>query len=120
MLIYVAGPYSAPTEPERVENVNAAIRVGLKLMQRGHVVVIPHLTHYTDAIARDEMGWEVPYEEWMRQDFALLDRCDALFLVGHSPGADRELERAAAGRKAIFVTMDRVPVVAVPSKAIRE
>jgi hypothetical protein len=106
--IYVAAPYSAPTEAERLENVRRACQAGALLIAKGHVPFIPHLSHYTDEIAR-ALGIEIPYEEWMTQDEHWLLLCDALLYLAPSPGADRELHTSQWLGKTIFRSVAEVP-----------
>lgn len=84
-LVYVAGPYSS--DPEA--GVAAAIEAGNRLLDLGLYPVIPHMSHYL------HQAKPRAYEVWMRMDFALLRRCDALLrLPGESSGADREVALA--------------------------
>lgn len=111
MLIYVAGPYSAPTEEEREHNTRMAGQVGLALMRLGHQVVVPHLSHYLDKWAKED-GDPMHYERWMELDLAIVPRCDALFrMAGASPGADREVACAHEHGITVFVNILEVPRV---------
>jgi hypothetical protein len=87
--IYVAGPYTAPDADGVLVNVQRAIDAGNRLLDAGLWPHVPHLTHYLhERRARD-------YEAWMRLDFAIVERMDALLrLPGPSSGADREVELA--------------------------
>jgi len=97
ILIYVAGPLGT-TDP--FSRAGEAIRYADRLRAAGYACVVPHL-NVLWAVACPG----VPYEEWMRLDLALLERCDALVrLPGVSPGADREVAAARAWG---------IPVVAV-------
>lgn len=61
------------------------------------VPLVPHLTVLWDTV------FPHPYEDWMRLDFNMIERCDAVFrLQGESPGADREVEHAIGLRLAMF------------------
>jgi hypothetical protein len=90
LVVYVAGPYSATNRFDRELNVRHAIRAGQELMMCGHVVLIPHLSHFVDRAAIEDGLWRFSWAQWMEQSLALLERCDALLFLGHSPGADRE------------------------------
>jgi hypothetical protein len=91
--VYIAGPYTADTDDSVLENVKRAMAAGLDLLMLEHAPVIPHLSHYFDAWARSK-GVEVGYETYLAWDFRLLDGCEALLLLGSSPGADREVAYA--------------------------
>ena len=108
LLIYCSGPYSADTEEGKLLNTQKAIDVGLALMQKGHYVLIPHLSHYTDMRAQG-MGIDITWRQWMDIDLALLEKCDALFYIGSSTGADIEHERAWELNLPIYYSMDEVP-----------
>lgn len=110
MLIYVAGPYSAPSAAERQYHVEAAMNVGLALLQRGHAPVIPHLTHFFASYIRRMHGESLPYETYMAWDAELLYCCDALFLIASSPGADREVAAAERLGLSVFRAIDDIPV----------
>lgn len=85
LVVYVAGPYSS----DPAAGANAAALAAHALLDAGHYPVVPHLSLLLDLVRHR------PYEEWLRHDFALLRRCDALLrLPGHSPGADREVQEA--------------------------
>jgi hypothetical protein len=109
MKIYVAGPYSAPSEDERLRNVRRAIAIAMNLRIRGHEPFIPHLTHYVDLHAR-AVGIEFDYESYMAWDRAFQGVCEGFYYMGPSPGADRELARAKELGQRIFMTMDEVPL----------
>lgn len=92
IMVYVAGPYSAPT-PEGVEdNCRRAREIGVQLAAVDPCVfpVIPH------QVGRDieHIG---NYEYWIDGTLELMRRCDAVFMVPGwelSKGADAELKEA--------------------------
>lgn len=86
MLIYISGPYS---HGDHLENVNKAVDVADQIAKAGHTCFIPHLYRYWNE------RHEHDYDFWMRQDLAMLSRCDSLVrLPGDSPGADKEVDEA--------------------------
>jgi len=91
MLIYITHPYTAATPALTHVNVIKAIDLGLQVFAKGHTPFIPVLNHYIDLRAA-EKGIKITYEDFMRLDFDVLERCDALLYNGTSPGSDRELE----------------------------
>jgi hypothetical protein len=110
MKIYVAGRYSDSDEIHVIRNVLAAVNAGIELMRRGHQVFVPHaMTCMMDRVARSA-GSNISYDEWTRLDDTFLsDWADALFLISNSPGADHELEKAAALHKWIYLSLDEIP-----------
>lgn len=112
MLFYVAGPLSNGTGVCLEENVVKAVEVAEQLYERGHYAFVPHLTMYQHEIIQQIRPGYVPeYNRWLDYDIEILWRCDALFYIGSSKGAD--IEKAAAQDKEIpiYTNMDDVPVV---------
>lgn len=84
--IYIAGPYS---NGDIDANVRRAKEIGLKLMDQGHAVFVPHLNHYID------QEWHRDYQFWLDQDMMWIPVCDLLIRIpGDSPGADEEVKYA--------------------------
>ena len=90
LLIYVAGPYRAPTTWGINCNIHKARLWGAELAKLGVYPVIPHSnTSHFDGIAEDKL--------WLDGTMQLLHRCDAaIFIEGwkDSSGARAEMERA--------------------------
>jgi hypothetical protein len=106
--IYIAGPYQAPSAVHRQANVNKAIDAALRLLKKGHLPFVPHLTHFVDVRA-SELGTPLQWEDYISWDLAWLEVADALLLLGRSRGADIEYERAKKLGKIIFHSIDEVP-----------
>ena len=107
--IYIAAPYSAETEKERIKNTETVIDVALTLFQKGHFPYIPHLTHWVDKRAKGTdvaMRWE-DYIRWHRP---WLETCDVFLYLGSSEGADLELQMAKDLSKSIFYSIDEIPI----------
>lgn len=84
--IYLSHPI---TKNNPFHNVNRAVRYAAYLHEKGYVVMVPGLSVLYDMIHPTE------YEEYMRWDFAWIERCDCLIrLSGESAGADREVKYA--------------------------
>ena len=95
--VYIAGPY---THGDPAANVSAAMEMFHILADGGHFPHCPHLSHFL------HIQQPRDYEFWMRQDFTWLDVCDVVVrLLGKSPGADREVERAK-GRNIPVLPLD--------------
>ena len=110
-IIYVAGPYTADSQLERDRNIAAADKVGRDLLAMGHAPIVPH------NLSR---GWELDdrfqhdprdlaESHFLRMDLEIINRCDALFFLGHSPGADVELARARERLLPVYTNIDDVP-----------
>lgn len=95
MLIYVAGPYSAPTDEGVDANIEAAGRIAAQLWRMGHAAICPHMN--TAKMERWVEG--VTYSDYMRGDLDMVSRCDAVVMVPgweNSRGAKEEHEYALA------------------------
>ena len=98
--IYVAGPIS---KGDQIRNCSEAIKVGDHLLKLGLVPFIPHLS----------IAWHmitpVEYEDFMKWDFAWIDKCDALLrLPGESHGADREVDYVKLQKKPVFHSIKEI------------
>jgi hypothetical protein len=109
VLIYVAGPYTAPTEEGQLANTETAMRAGYEILRRGHWPVIPHLNHFFDVWVDRDYGEKLPPQTYYDWDKELLDRCDALLFLASSFGADRELERAISLGIHIYESLNQIP-----------
>ena len=84
--IYIASPY---TVGDVAVNVRRSLDVANALAGAGYVVFAPLLTHFWHMIHPR------PWEFWVAQDLAWIERCDAVVrLSGESKGADAEVDRA--------------------------
>lgn len=84
MKIYIAGPYTADTPEEVLNNVHNAIETGNKVSKIGFTPFIPHLAHYWNKLYYHD------YEFWMDWCFEWIPTCDAILVYPPSPGANRE------------------------------
>lgn len=106
MLIAVAGPYSAPTAEQRKRNLDALNAAAAEVLQRGHVPVIGvnAALPVVEALATPDA-----YEAIMTISLALVARCDALLLLGESPGANRERDLVASKGLPVYRTIEEIP-----------
>jgi hypothetical protein len=88
--VFVSGPL---TQGDQADNVQRAIEAGIALYRHGFLPLIPHLNVAVEEVAGDA----ITYEHYMECDLAWLECADAVVrLPGHSPGGDREVERACS------------------------
>ena len=90
-IIYVSGPYRAPTEQLRFQNILNARDAAVKLWQKGWAVICPHLNtmHMGGIMGNDEI--------FLDGDVEIVKRCDAIFMLKgfeNSEGACKEIEVA--------------------------
>ena len=106
--IYIAGPYTAPTDEQLEKNVNSAIDAAFAILDKGHFPYIPHLTHFVDKRA-SEKGIKLTWDDYIRWDTVWAELCDALLYLGSSKGADLELELAVRLGKKIYRSLNEIP-----------
>ena len=99
--IYICGPLSSDNEREQWANVAIAKRVSIELMEKGHYPFCPHLAvHYNS---------DRTYEQWLEYDLVWLKQCEAIFFIGESPGANKELANAKELGLQVFHELKEVP-----------
>jgi hypothetical protein len=106
MIIGVAGPYSATTEEERRANLKAMNVAAAHLLEMGHTPVIgmnAALPVIEQATVADRYG------AIMKISLAVIAGCDALLLIGESPGANRERDLILAQGKPVFKSLGEIP-----------
>ncbi len=108
MKIYIAGPYSAPTEIEKLGNVSVVMAACLQVFKKGHIPFIPHLTHYVDLFAKVN-GIPMEYQDYMRWDDVWLKECDAILVIAESPGVRVEMKEAQKLGLQFFSTVSEIP-----------
>lgn len=107
MIIAVAGPYSAPTPEARAENLAALNKAAAQLLAMGHTPVVgvnaalPVVEHATPDADR--------YRAIMDISMAAISCCEAVLLLGESPGAARERDYFLARGLPVFRALDDVP-----------
>lgn len=105
-VVYVIGPYSAPT-PEQVRvNVALAADAGEELFQRGYAPIVTHsLT----------MGWDdYPHADIMELCLALLSKCDCVCVLDGwetSLGSRQEIRLAKALKIPVYYGVKEVPEI---------
>ena len=98
-VVYVAGPYSAETMNGVWENIVLAQKAGMRLIDAGHIPVIPHSMW---------CGYEGEYEHGFFVDMGIgvMSKCDAICMVGDWPNSKGSyMELAAAvemGKEVMF------------------
>jgi hypothetical protein len=110
MFIYVSGPYSAPSEPEATrrnkveENIRLANDAAVEIAKKGHVPFVPHsmMDEWEDdgRLGRDR-AMELCHQ-WVK-------KCDALYFIAPSPGAETERALAKQHKIPIYRSLDDIP-----------
>jgi uncharacterized protein DUF4406 len=84
-------------------------------MLKGHTVLECHSLEH--ALRND---CELKHVHFMRQTLSWLPRCDALYLIGHSPGANIELSYARELGLPVFERLADVPDIPIPPNELAE
>lgn len=101
MLIYVSGPITIGSQAQHVHN---AVKIADAILAMGYDVILPHLDHLWCMISPK------PWEVWMKNDLAVLLRCDALFRIpGKSKGADLEEATARRYNMPVYYKLSEIP-----------
>lgn len=101
-VIYIAGPFGAPTSWQVAENIRSAERLALEVWRLGAVAICPHANSGTMAGALPEATALAGYLEVLR-------RCDAVLLMPdwrQSPGACQEHAQAKRERMPTFDSIE--------------
>jgi hypothetical protein len=107
MLIVVAGPYSADTAEQKAQNLDAMNTAAADIYRKGH---IPVIGVNAALFVADKLG-DMPAGEVINNiSFAIVERCDAILMIGSSAGADVERDLIQSQGKPVYYSIDEVPV----------
>ncbi len=106
MLIAVAGPYSAPTEEQMAANHKAMNITAAEVYRKGHIPVIGvNASLYIADELKDKDRKKVISDI----SFAIVERCDAILMIGSSPGADIERDLIKDQGLPVYYSIDKIP-----------
>jgi len=108
MIIGVAGPYSAPTEEQRQKNLDAMNEAAARVLEKGHIPIIgmnAALPIVTIANIEDK------YKATMEISLAVINTCDAILMIGESPGANKERDLVNAKGLPVYYSIEEIPDV---------
>lgn len=106
MLIMVAGPYSAPTEAERKNNLEKINRAAAQVVEKGHVPVVG----VNAALPIVEIGhFDDEYDVIMRISVALAEKCDAILCLGTSRGVEMEKQAFVSKGLPVYEDLSEIP-----------
>jgi len=108
MLIAVAGPYSADTLEQRQRNLDAMNEAAARVMNRGHIPVIGvnAALPVVECLEPDANQ----YEAMMAISLALVDKCDAILIIGESAGVNRERDLIKSKGLAVYCDLSEIPM----------
>jgi hypothetical protein len=106
MIIAVAGPYSAETSEQRQKNLDSMNETAARLLELGHTPVIGvNAALAIVGIAKVEDKKEAI----MQISMAVVNACDALLLIGESPGANRERDLILSKGLPVYLSIEEIP-----------
>lgn len=108
MIIGIAGPYSADTEEQRQKNIDALNMAAAMLLDVGHIPLIgvnaalPVIQHTHLVNTRKAI---------MAISMAVIDQCEALLMLGESPGANMERDLVLSKGLPVYYDINEVPQI---------
>ena len=106
MIIGVAGPYSAPTEERRQQNLDNMNVAAARLIELGHV---PLIGVNAALPVVNKANIEDRYKAIMDISLAVIDKCEALVVIGESKGVEMEKQLVLAKGLPVYYSIDEVP-----------
>ncbi|MBK7554232.1 MAG: DUF4406 domain-containing protein [Flavobacteriales bacterium] len=106
MIVGVAGPYSAPAAEQRQANLDAMNAAAARLLEMGHVPLIG-MNAALPVLAQANVSDR--YKAVMDISLAVISACDALLLIGESPGANKERDLIRSQGKPVYLRIQDVP-----------
>ncbi len=104
MFIYISGPYSAPSNEIIEKNIMKARDAAIMIAKKGHYPFIPHTMM---------RGWEDVYkvsrESVTQICLKWLEKCDAIYILASSPGAELERHLAVRLNLQVYYNIDDIP-----------
>jgi len=110
MIIGVAGPYSAPSEEQRQKNLNAMNETAARVLEMGHIPVIGmNAALPIVSIAKiDDV-----YKATMDISLAVINACDAILMIGESPGANKEKDLIISKGLPVYYSLEEIPRLSI-------
>jgi hypothetical protein len=107
MKIAVAGKYSADTDEERQANFDAMNEAAARLLEMGHTPLIG-VNAALPVVERARVADK--YEAIMQISLAVVSICDAILVISHSKGADRERDFFIANNRPVYYSIEEIPL----------
>lgn len=106
MVIGVAGPYSAPTEEQRQKNLDAMNEAAARVLEMGHIPIIGMNAALPIVSIADI---EDKYKATMEISLAVINACDAILMIGESPGANKERDLILSKGLPVYYSLEEIP-----------
>jgi hypothetical protein len=107
MLIAVAGPYSADSHEQRQRNLDSLNEAAAVIFKLGHIPVIGVNAALPVVECLDSDSDR--YEAMMIISLALMDKCDAILIIGNSPGVNRERDLIKSKGLPVYDDVNDIP-----------
>ena len=106
-MIAVAGPYSADTPEQRQRNLDLMNDAAVDVVKLGHIPVIGvnAALPVVDRLGPDANR----YEAIMAISLSLVDKCDAILMIGESDGANRERDLVQSKGLPVYWDVNDIP-----------
>lgn len=105
MIIGVAGPYSADTEEKRKSNLDKMNEAAARLLELGHVPLIG-MNSALPVVKRANI--DDKYEATMKISLAVIDKCEAILMLGESPGANKERDLIISKGLPVYYSLEEI------------
>lgn len=107
MLIAVAGPYTADTEEQRKKNLDVMNDTAAEIYKKGHIPVIGmnNALPIVDRLKNIDR-----YNSIMKISLEIIDRCDAILMIGESPGVIRERDIIMDKGLPVYKSIEEIPL----------
>lgn len=106
MIIGVAGPYTADTELKKKANLDAMNTAAARLLEIGHIPLIG-MNAALPVIEKADI--EDKYKAVMEISLAVIDSCEAILILGDSPGVSKELELIKSKGLPVYYNIEDIP-----------
>lgn len=108
MLIVIAGPYSAQTDEQKAANLKGMNIAAAEVYKLGH---IPVIGVNAALFVADELP-ELDRRKVINNiSFAVVERCDAILMIGSSSGADMERDIIQSKGLPVYYSIEEIPKV---------
>jgi len=106
MVIGIAGPYSASSEEQKKENLDALNAMAARLLELGHIPLIG-----VNAALPVVQKSQIPdrYQSIMDISIAVMRACDGLLVIAESPGAIKERDFAIQRGIPVYYAVEEIP-----------
>jgi len=107
IIVYVSGAYNGDDKGKSIDsNIKLAREAAIELLQRGFMVIVPHLNTY-----HFEEDCNITQDDYNTGYCELVIRCDAIFRLENwksSKGALEEIKTAVSVQMPIFDSMSKL------------